>query len=150
MKANGYAHGEDGITTEDAGTVARMQEKLLRKGEGLARDLEAMPAVTIAGEKGAGDALVTWGSTAGACRDAAGGLGLRVVQPVVLNPFPAGRVRAALEGARRTIAVEENATGQLEQLLALHGIRVDGRIRKYDGRPFALDELEARIREVLP
>jgi 2-oxoglutarate ferredoxin oxidoreductase subunit alpha len=150
VKVNGYAHGENGITTEEAGTVTRMQEKLLRKGEALARDLEAMPTVTVAGVKGAGDALVTWGSTAGACRDAAGGPGLRVVQPVVLNPFPAGKVRAALEGARRIIAVEENATGHLEQLLALHGIRVDGRIRKYDGRPFALDELEAQVREVLP
>jgi 2-oxoglutarate ferredoxin oxidoreductase subunit alpha len=72
-----------------------------------------------------------------------------VVQPVVLNPFPGERVRRALEGARRIIAVEENATGQLERLIAGQPIRVDGRIRKYDGRPFALDELEARVREVL-
>jgi 2-oxoglutarate ferredoxin oxidoreductase subunit alpha len=150
VKANGYAHGEAGITTEEPVTVTRMQEKLLRKGDGLARDLDGMPVVTAAGAKGAGDALVTWGSTAGACRDVAAVLGLRVVQPVVLNPFPAEKVRAALSGARRLIAVEENATGQLEQLLALHGIRMDGRIRKYDGRPFAEDELAARVREVLP
>jgi 2-oxoglutarate ferredoxin oxidoreductase subunit alpha len=150
VKANGYAHGETGITTEDAVTVTRMQEKLLRKGEGLARDLEGMPVVTVAGAKAAGDTLVTWGSTAGACRDVARERGLRVVQPVVLNPFPVEKVRAALGGARRVIAVEENATGQLEQLLALHGIPVDGRIRKYDGRPFAEDELAARLGEVLP
>jgi len=145
VKANGYAHGENGITTEDPVTVTRMQEKLLRKGEGLARDLEGMPAVTVSGTKAAPDALVTWGSTAGACRDVAAGLGLRVVQPVVLAPFPAERVRAALWGATRAIVVEENATGQLERLLALHGIRVDARIRKYDGRPFAEDELGSRV-----
>jgi 2-oxoglutarate ferredoxin oxidoreductase subunit alpha len=150
VKVNGYAHGENGITTEEPVTVTRMQEKLLRKGEGLARDLEQMPVITVAGKKDAGDTLVTWGSTAGACRDVAREAGLRVVQPVVLLPFPAEKVRAALGGARRVIAVEENATGQLEQLLALHGIRVDGRIRKYDGRPFAGDELAARVREVLP
>jgi 2-oxoglutarate/2-oxoacid ferredoxin oxidoreductase subunit alpha len=144
VKANGYAHGENGITTENPELVTRMQEKLLRKGEGLARDLDGMPTVTLSGAKGAPDALVTWGSTAGACRDVAAGLGLRVVQPVVLAPFPAEKVRAALRGATRVVAVEENATGQLEQLLALHGIRVDGRIRKYDGRPFAEDELGAR------
>jgi 2-oxoglutarate ferredoxin oxidoreductase subunit alpha len=150
VKANGYAHGENGITTEEPLTVTRLQEKLLRKGEGLARDLDSMPAVTVSGAKGAPDALVTWGSTAGACRDAAGGLGLRVVQPVVLNPFPAEKVREALGGARRVIVVEENATGQFEQILALHGMRADGRIRKYDGRPFAEDELAGRAREVLP
>jgi 2-oxoglutarate ferredoxin oxidoreductase subunit alpha len=150
VKANSYGHDEDGITTEEPGMVTRMQEKLLRKGEGLARDLEGMPTVTVAGSTGAGDALLTWGSTAGACREAGDALGLRVVQPVVLNPFPGTRVREALQGARRIIVVEENATGQLERILPLHALRVDGRIRKYDGRPFALDELEARVREVLP
>ncbi|MDD1669499.1 MAG: pyruvate ferredoxin oxidoreductase, partial [Methanomicrobiales archaeon] len=76
--------------------------------------------------------------------------GLRVVQPVVLNPFPAQKVRDALAGARRIITVEQNATGQLERLLALQSVRSDGRILKYDGRPFALDELETRVREALP
>ncbi|HMA05547.1 MAG TPA: 2-oxoacid:acceptor oxidoreductase subunit alpha [Methanomicrobiales archaeon] len=150
VKVNSYAHDEDGITTEEPGMVTRIQEKLLRKGEGLARDLAGMPAVTVTGAKAAPDTLLTWGSTAGPCREVGDSLGLRVVQPVVLNPFPGDRVRDALEGARRIIAVEENATGQLERLIAGHLIRIDGRIRKYDGRPFALDELEARVREVLP
>ncbi|MDD1670789.1 MAG: 2-oxoacid:acceptor oxidoreductase family protein, partial [Methanomicrobiales archaeon] len=150
VKVNSYAHDEDGITTEEPVMVTRMQEKLLRKGEGLARDLEGMPVVTVSGTKGAGDVLLTWGSTAGPCREVADTLGLRVVQPVVLSPFPGARVRGALAGARRIIAVEENATGQLERLMAGEPVRIDGRIRKYDGRPFALDELEARAREALP
>jgi 2-oxoglutarate ferredoxin oxidoreductase subunit alpha len=149
VKANSYGHDEDGITTEEPGLVTRMQEKLLMKGEGLARDLEGMPTVTVAGAKSAGDTLLTWGSTAGVCREVGDDLGLRVVQPVVLNPFPGERVRSALEGAHRIIAVEENATGQLERILPGQSIRVDGRIRKYDGRPFALDELEGRLRQVL-
>ena len=150
VKVNGYAHDEAGITTEEPGTVTRIQEKILRKGEGLAGDLERLPTVTVAGARGAGDALLTWGSTAGACREVGDALGLRVVQPVVLNPFPGERVRDALGGARRVIVVEQNATGQLERILPGQSIRADGRIRKYDGRPFARDELEARVREVLP
>jgi 2-oxoglutarate ferredoxin oxidoreductase subunit alpha len=149
VKVNGYAHDESGITTEEAGMVTRMQEKILRKGEGLAEDLRGMPTVTVSGSKGAGDTLLSWGSTAGVCREVGEALGLRVVQPVVLNPIPAGKVREALEGSRRVVTVEQNATGQLEKLLALHSIRPDGRILKYDGRPFALDELEARVREAL-
>jgi 2-oxoglutarate ferredoxin oxidoreductase subunit alpha len=150
VKANSYGHDEDGITTEEPETVIRMQEKLLRKEGGLVRDLDGMPTVTVSGLQSAGDALLTWGSTAGACREVGDALGLRVVQPVVLNPFPGKRVRDALEGARRIIAVEENATGQLERLIAGRPIRIDGRIHRYDGRPFALDELEAKVREVLP
>ncbi len=150
VKVDSYAHDEDGITTEDPDLTTRMQEKLLRKGEGLARDLEMMPTVAVRGVNGAGDVLLTWGSPAGPCREVGDSLGLRVVQPVVLNPFPVALVGEALAGARRVIAVEQNATGQLERLMAGMGVRIDGRIHRYDGRPFALDELEARVREALP
>ncbi|HTY51995.1 MAG TPA: 2-oxoacid:acceptor oxidoreductase family protein [Methanomicrobiales archaeon] len=149
VKVNGYAHDESGTTTEEPGTVNRIQEKLLRKGEGLASDLDGMPVVAAGGVKVSGDVLLTWGSTAGPCREVGDSLGLRVVQPVVLCPFPEKRLKDALAGARRVVVVEQNATGQLEKLLAGYSILPDARIRKYDGRPFALDELEAQVREVL-
>jgi 2-oxoglutarate ferredoxin oxidoreductase subunit alpha len=149
VKVNSYAHDESGITTEEPEMVTRMQEKLLLKGEGLARDLLRMPTVTVGGANGAGDALLTWGSTAGACREVGDTLGIRVVQPVVLNPFPVVKVGDALAGARRIIIVEQNATGQLERLVSGTPIRIAGRVHRYDGRPFALDELEAKVSEVL-
>jgi len=72
---------------------------------------------------------------------------LRVVQPIVLAPFPRDRVKAALQGVKRLIAVEENSDGQLAMLFARFGISIDQHIRKYDGRPFSYEELEARVRE---
>jgi 2-oxoglutarate ferredoxin oxidoreductase subunit alpha len=45
------------------------------------------------------------------------------------------------------VAVEQNVTAQLARLAAAEGIAVHGRILKYDGRPFAVEELEARVRE---
>jgi 2-oxoglutarate ferredoxin oxidoreductase subunit alpha len=55
----------------------------------------------------------------------------------------------SLQGVRRLIAVEENATGQLAALLRLHGITVDARVLHYDGRPFTPDLLKDRLREVI-
>jgi 2-oxoglutarate ferredoxin oxidoreductase subunit alpha len=77
-------------------------------------------------------------------------LGLRVVQPVVLWPFPAAQVREALRGATRVVAVETNATAQLAALAARFGITATDTILKYDGRSFGLEELTARVQAVVP
>ncbi|WP_342678519.1 2-oxoacid:acceptor oxidoreductase subunit alpha [Methanofollis sp. UBA420] len=148
VKVNSYAHDEAGITTEDGAVVARMAEKLQEKGTTAARVLEGYPCVATAGDSGAETALLCWGSTAGVCTEAAGRLGLRVVRPIVLSPFPEAQVKAALAGAGRIVAVEENITGQLARLASLHGIRADAVVGKYDGRPFALEELERRLQGV--
>ena len=67
---------------------------------------------------------------------------------VDLWPFPTEAVTAALESARRVVAVEGNATGQLEMLLrARTGRSVDGTIHKYDGRAFTPEYILARVSE---
>jgi 2-oxoglutarate ferredoxin oxidoreductase subunit alpha len=76
-------------------------------------------------------------------------IGLRAVQPVVLSPFPKVQLTYALEGARRLVVVEENATGQFAALLRLHGIAPDATILRYDGRPFSPDALLPRLKEVI-
>lgn len=147
VKVNSYAHDEGGITTEEAGMVERMARKRLRKEETLARALDTYPRVTISGDPAAPVALLCWGSTGGVCREVAGQLGLRVVRPVVLTPFPAEPLRTALEGARTVIAVEENATAQLATLAGQHGIACHRKILRYDGRPFTPELLRERVRE---
>jgi 2-oxoglutarate ferredoxin oxidoreductase subunit alpha len=149
VKVNSYAHDENGITTEDAGIVAKMTEKRLRKAEGLLQAMNRYPQVNISGNPAGMVALLCWGSTAGVCQEVAGPLGLRVVRPVVLSPFPAEPLRKALEGAGMVIAVEENATAQLAALTGQHGILCQKKILRYDGRPFTPDLLRDRIREVL-
>ena len=72
-----------------------------------------------------------------------------MVQPVVLSPFPEDAFRKAVEGVKKMIVVENNATGQLARLIRSYGFRADEMILKYDGRPFALDELEARVKEAI-
>ena len=124
-----------------------MTEKRLRKGETLRRETGAMNPVASFGSDGASTTLLCWGSTQPVCREVAGSLGFRVVQPVVLSPFPADQLKAALSGTGRVIAVEENALGQLRMLCARHDITVDAAVLKYDGRPFTVEELGRRLGE---
>ena len=42
-----------------------------------------------------------------------------------------------------------NGTGQLAKMLSNHGIKVDSSILKYDGRPFAQDELREKILKII-
>jgi 2-oxoglutarate ferredoxin oxidoreductase subunit alpha len=72
-----------------------------------------------------------------------------VVQPILLSPFPEDAFKEALSGVKKLIAVENNATGQLVRLIRAYGFSTDSMILKYDGRPFALDELEASVKEAI-
>jgi 2-oxoglutarate ferredoxin oxidoreductase subunit alpha len=68
---------------------------------------------------------------------------------VVLSPLPAERLKTALLGVDRLIAVEENATAQLVALTEREGIFADKKILRYDGRPFTVDELVRRVSGVI-
>ena len=150
VKVNSYAHDEDGITTEDAGLVTLMNEKRRKKEAKLKEEMTQYPCVSVRGTAGATTALLCWGSVRNACDEVAARLGLRVIQPVVLSPFPDQQFSAACQGVEHLIAVEENATGQLAALAREHGVSADETILKYDGRPFTPDELLLRVQEVIP
>lgn len=147
VKINSYVHDEDGITTEDPLIAAGLADRRIRKEESLAADLKAFATVKVYGQ--GTTALLCWGSNKGVCCEIAAKLGLKVIQVLVLCPFPRSALAAALEGVERLIGVECNATGQLATLLAQYGFQVDQLVRKYDGRPFSLQELEKQIREVI-
>jgi 2-oxoglutarate/2-oxoacid ferredoxin oxidoreductase subunit alpha len=149
VKVNGYAHDEAGITTEETDMMELMTKKRLRKWEGLTQAVNRYPQVSLSGNQVSPVALLCWGSTAGVCQEVAEKLGLRVVRPVVLSPFPGESLKKALEGAGRVLAVEENATAQLATLAGRHGIVCQDKILRYDGRPFTPDLLLEKIREVL-
>ena len=91
--------------------------------------------------------ILCWGSNKGVCVETAEKLGLKVIQPLVLSPFPIKQFMAALKGVKKLICVENNATGQLAKLIKQNGFNVDKLILKYDGRPFDLDELEGALKK---
>ncbi|HXW99318.1 MAG TPA: 2-oxoacid:acceptor oxidoreductase subunit alpha [Methanomicrobiales archaeon] len=149
IRVNSHAHDADGITTEDPGVTKAMAGKRMRKMAGLAAEIEGLHPVNVAGVADAATAILCWGSNKGVCGEIGEALGLRVVQPVALWPFPEQSFRMAMDGVDRFIAVETNESGQLAALVRGFGYRASGTVLKYDGRPFLLDELEQELRRVL-
>ena len=123
-----------------------MQDKRLRKEGSLARDLEKMETLKVHANANSETALLCWGSNKGVCIEVAERLGLKVIQPVLLRPFPKDKFRQALSGVKKLICVESNATGQLARIIAGYGFNADEKILKYDGRPFSIEELEGLIK----
>jgi 2-oxoglutarate/2-oxoacid ferredoxin oxidoreductase subunit alpha len=148
VKVNSYEHDENGITTEDPRLTTMMQEKRMHKGRYLAEEISRYGAVGVHGDRGASTALICWGSNKGVCVEAGERLGMRVVHAPVLAPFPISRLREALGGVTRIISVENNATGQFTRLLNTHGVSIGGKVLKYDGRQFSLEELERELAKV--
>jgi 2-oxoglutarate ferredoxin oxidoreductase subunit alpha len=149
VKSTSYEHDEYGITTEEPRGIVAMQDKRMRKRAGLVKDLGQMETVKVYGDKGADTAIITWGSTKGACMEVGESMGIKVIQPLILEPFPEEAVKGALRGIKKLIGVEVNTRGSLSDLLACRGIEVQARVLKYDGRHFTVDELAERMKEVL-
>jgi len=147
IKVDSYSHDEHGITTEDPEITRNVSDKSLLKGRSLARDLQGYETVKVAGD--GKTALLFWGSNKGVCLEAAEKLKLKAVQVLVLSPFPEERLKEALQGIERVIAVECNATAQLARLAGCFGFKIQDRVLKYDGRPFSLDDLLAELGRVL-
>jgi len=149
VKVTSYEHDEYGITTEESEQIARMQQKRLRKKKTMEDELARYEQVKVYGDPESKTVLLCWGSTKGACIEVAEELGLKVVQPLVLEPLPINSLKKVLSDADKIIDVEVNATGQLAKLLSAHGICIDDMILRFDGRPFTVDFLLEKVKEVL-
>ena len=129
-------HGEEGHIVEEAAVRLQMTAKRMKKLHGLQEE-SLVPELCGAGDQ---VLLVGFGTTKWPVKEAVevinrqGGsaAGLHIGQPYPLSM----EIREIARGYQRVIVVEQNATGQLEKLLLTElGIRADGAIRKFDGRP---------------
>jgi 2-oxoglutarate/2-oxoacid ferredoxin oxidoreductase subunit alpha len=130
----------------------KMMDKRMRKLEGLRA---AGPAPSLEGPSEAALTFVAWGSTVGAIRDAQKILGTKgattnLVRIPQIFPMAASALVPLLSGAKKTLLVEGNYTGQLGHLIrAETGIALPTRFLKYDGEPFTPMEIAKRALEVL-
>ena len=130
---------------------AAQVEKRQRKLIGMA---EEMSGPQRYGPDNAEVTFVCWGSTYGPLREAVDRLNAEqpgranLLHFVDLWPFPVEAATAAFEQARRLVAVEVNATGQLATLIRSQtGREMDGTILKYDGRAFTPEHIMAQVAE---
>ncbi len=149
IKVNSYEHDEFGFTTEDPKKIKMMSRKRLRKEKHLYEELQNYETVKIFGDKKSSIVLLCWGSNKSVCSELGEKYGLKVVQPIVLAPFPTKQFEEALKDTNKIICVENNVTGQLVKLINRYSFRVDEKILKHDGRPFSLEELEEKLKELI-
>lgn len=97
--------------------------------------------------------IVGWGSTYGIMKEAVKALSSTIKIAMLhfseIFPFPSNRdfdYLEILEKAKMTICVEQNASGQFAQLMKTEtGFEFTGKINRYDGRPFLVEELIGEI-----
>jgi len=144
---------ESNAETEDAAMRRLQMEKRMRKLDRFDRwDL----SLFYDGDEEPQLLLLGMGSSYGPMEEAREELAARGI-PVghlhlrLLRPFPKAQVLPYIQKAAKVLVVENNFTGQLQELLQKelgHHDRYEG-CRKYDGNPFTVDEIVARALQVV-
>ena len=152
VAADSDEHDEAGHLTESAEIRTRQNAKRLNKYDGIKAEINPPRFIK---RTGATVTLIGWGSTYGAITEASElllemGIISNVLHITEIWPFPAEFVDKALKETAKSVAIENNAGGQLAYLIkAETGMSVDGKINKWDGRPisaqFILNELPKRL-----
>jgi len=145
IKSNSYEHDEFGITIEDEKSVEKMQNKRLVKFKQMKKEMEKLTAVNVYGNKKSKKAIIAWGSTKGPAKEAAEKLGIKMIQPIILEPFPEKQIKNALKGIEKIALVEANGLAQLGKLLTCFNIKIDKKVLKYNSRPFLPEEIEKKL-----
>ncbi|HHL22343.1 MAG TPA: 2-oxoacid:acceptor oxidoreductase subunit alpha [Aliiroseovarius sp.] len=117
--ADGLTHNPRGAPSSTARDQRTQMDKRAAKIDGF--DFGDHWGV-VEGEANADIVVLTWGSMAGAAREALAGLAekgikARLVAVRLVSPLPCAALEAALAGARRILVVEQNRSGQFLRLL---------------------------------
>lgn len=142
-------HDEEGHITEDLEIRKSMVEKRLRKMDLLKEEIEEPIFI---GNRDSSTVLIGWGSTYGILKEAVDRLRKEDINISLLHfsdvyPLPEKTLESVKD--KRLITVENNATGQLAQLIRREtGINIREKILKYNGRPFTPSEIIRRVKEI--
>jgi 2-oxoglutarate ferredoxin oxidoreductase subunit alpha len=151
----GDEHDEYGHITEAADLRVRMMTKRMNKIELAGQVIPNSKKAMLHGPTSAPLTLVGWGSTKGAILDGmddlrVDGIETNFLQVRYVNPFPMDFVQKVLSNSRRTVAIENNYSGQMAGLIRERtGIAVDSKVVKFDGRPFSQNEVYEGVKDVM-
>lgn len=142
-------HTEAGYITEDFEVRNKMVQKRLSKYSLLEKEI--VPPKFF-GNKDCKVLIISWGSNYHVIQEALKILNLDHVGYLHFSQiYPLSReILSFFANIETTILFENNATGQFAQLLKQHfDIKIDNKILKYNGMPFAVEEIMAAIREAI-
>lgn len=146
----GNEHDETGHSTENATLRKKMVEK--RFNEKLNQLKNEVIYPELLGGKAYRYLLIGWGSTRCIVEEALKELKeprLGFLHFKQVYPLPR-EMMGYLINAQKLIAIENNASGQFANLIRKEtGFEIKNRILKYDGRPFSVEEVVTKIKEIL-
>ncbi len=146
----GNEHDETGHTTENAILRKKMVEK--RFNEKLNQIKNEVIYPELLGGKAYKYLLIGWGSTRNIVEESLKQLRepkLGFLYFKQVYPLPR-EVMGYLINAKKVIAIENNASGQFATLIKREtGFEIKDKILKYDGRPFSVEEVTTRIKDIL-
>jgi 2-oxoglutarate ferredoxin oxidoreductase subunit alpha len=150
----GVEHAEDGRPNEGPENRQKMMNKRMEK---LKHVKINNPIVVDAPHDSPDILIVSMGSNRGTVDEARGRLekqGIKTNHAVVrlIHPFPANELRPYVEKAQQIVVVENNATGQLANLIKLNVGHADKikNLLKYNGNPFLPAEITKYCQELNP
>ncbi len=136
VRGDSHEHDEMAAVTEDGLNRVKQNSKRLVKGCGLWQDVIGPDYY---GDEEADVVLMCWGTSLGACLEAAEnieGKSAAVLHFKQVYPLREEQFMDYLEAAGEVVAVEGNATGQFAKLVAQEtGFRVGSYVLRFDGRP---------------
>ncbi len=148
----GVEHDETGKPSESPINRNNQMDKRMRKLD----NIQFKTPIHLHSDEVDSDVLfVGFNSTRGAIEEAmerleADGLRVNHAHIRLIHPFPADEILPYVNGAKKVIVVENNATGQLANILKMnvgnhHKVQS---ILKYDGNPFLPQEVYAKSKEM--
>lgn len=150
----GVEHDEEGRPSEEASNRKIMMDKRMRKLQNLVVT-DAIKTDDVTHDR-PDLLLIGLGSTGGTITEArdqlqAAGMKTNQVTVRLLHPFPTTQLTPYVQQAKKIVVVENNATGQLAQLIQLHLGEKNkvNNLLKYDGNPFLPDEVVQYCKELV-
>ncbi|SDH54495.1 2-oxoglutarate ferredoxin oxidoreductase subunit alpha [Alteribacillus bidgolensis] len=149
----GVEHDNTGKPSEKPENRQRQMDKRLRKTETVPYRFDE-PIYTNDPYEEPDLLVVGINSTRGAIQEAISrldedGFNVNHAHIRLLHPFPTEELEERLHRAKKTVVIENNATGQLASIIRLNtGVKVES-ILKYDGNPFLPAEIYSKCKELL-
>jgi 2-oxoglutarate ferredoxin oxidoreductase subunit alpha len=148
----GVEHAETGKPSESPANRIAQMDKRFRKLENIRFDT---PVYKNAKHEEADVLLVGFNSTRGAIEEAMvrlenDGVKVNHAQIRLIHPFPADEVLSLVQSAKKVLVVENNATGQLANIMKMNIGNTDkiDKFVKYDGNPFLPHEVYSKCKEL--
>jgi 2-oxoglutarate ferredoxin oxidoreductase subunit alpha len=148
----GIEHNEHGDPTNSGNVHAKMNEKRFRKLDPLRRREDLL---LVEGDNDAPLGIISWGSSAGICREALAlcreeGLRAKLLVPRLIYPVVEDVYREFFASLRAGIVVEQSHQGQLYRLLRMF-LDVPAGLKSFcrsGANPFMPSEVVARVRDL--